>query len=54
MCRHPVAVVILHVTYARTMKVDDSRFSWGGLHGKHVVVTTEDATQNLRFCPCCS
>jgi hypothetical protein len=39
MGRHPVAVVILHITYARTMKVDYSRFSWGGLHGKHVVAT---------------
>jgi hypothetical protein len=35
MGRHPVAVVNLHITYARTMKVDYSRFSWGGLHGKH-------------------
>jgi hypothetical protein len=34
-----VAVVILHVTYARTMKVDCPGFSWGGLHGKHVVAT---------------
>jgi hypothetical protein len=32
-----VAVVNLHITYARTMKVDYSRFSLGGLHGKHVV-----------------
>jgi hypothetical protein len=39
MGRHPVAVVTLHITYARTMKVDYSRFSWGGLHGKHVVAT---------------
>jgi hypothetical protein len=38
MGRHPVAVVNLHITYARTMKVDYSRFSLGGLHGKHVVV----------------
>jgi hypothetical protein len=29
MGRHPVAVVNLHITYARTMKVDYSRFSWG-------------------------
>jgi hypothetical protein len=29
MGRHPVAVVNLHTTYARTMKVDYSRFSWG-------------------------
>jgi hypothetical protein len=26
-----------HITYARSMKVDYSRFSLGGLHGKHVV-----------------
>jgi hypothetical protein len=39
MGRHPVAVVISHITYARTVKVDYSRFSWGGLHGKHVVAT---------------
>jgi hypothetical protein len=36
---HLVAVVISHITYARTMKVDYSRFSWGGLHVKHVVAT---------------
>jgi hypothetical protein len=29
MGRHPVAVVILHTAYARTMKVDYSRFSYG-------------------------
>jgi hypothetical protein len=29
MGRHPVAVVNLHITYARTMKVDYSRFSLG-------------------------
>jgi hypothetical protein len=34
-----VAVVISHVTYARTMKVDYPRFSWGELHGKHVVAS---------------
>jgi hypothetical protein len=39
MDRHPVAVVISHTTYERTMKVDYSRFSWGGLNGKHVVAT---------------
>jgi hypothetical protein len=39
MGRYPVAVVISHITYTRTMKVDYSRFSWGGLYGKHVVVT---------------
>jgi hypothetical protein len=37
---HPVAVVISHITYVRTMKVDYSRFSWGGLHGKHVQETS--------------
>jgi hypothetical protein len=37
MGRHPMAVVISHITYARTMKVDYSRFIWGGLRGKHVV-----------------
>jgi hypothetical protein len=35
---HPVTVVNLHITYARTMKVDYSRFIWGGLHGKHAVM----------------
>jgi hypothetical protein len=39
MGRHPVAVVILHIAYARTMNVDYSRLSWGGKHGKHVVAT---------------
>jgi hypothetical protein len=29
MGRRPVAMVILHITYARTMTVDYSRFSWG-------------------------
>jgi hypothetical protein len=29
MGRHPVAVVILHITYAWTMKVDYSRFGEG-------------------------
>jgi hypothetical protein len=37
--RQPVAVVNLHITYVRTMKVNYSRFSWGGLCGKHVVAT---------------
>jgi hypothetical protein len=37
MGRYSVAVVNLHITYTRTMKVDYSRFSWGGLHEKHVV-----------------
>jgi hypothetical protein len=44
MGRHPVAVVISHTTYARTMKVDYSRFSWGGLHGKHIVATWKGKT----------
>jgi hypothetical protein len=39
MGRHPVAEVILHITYVWTIKVDYSRFSWGELHGKHVVAT---------------
>jgi hypothetical protein len=39
MGRHTVAVVIFHIIYARTMKFDYFRFSWGGLHGKHEVVT---------------
>jgi hypothetical protein len=39
MGRHPVAVVILHITYAWTMKVDYSIFGWGELRGKHVVAT---------------
>jgi hypothetical protein len=38
MGRHPVAMVSLHITYARNMKVDYSIFNLGGLHGKHVVV----------------
>jgi hypothetical protein len=42
MGRHPVAVVNLQITYARTMKVDYSRFSLGGLHGKHVVAIGTD------------
>jgi hypothetical protein len=47
MGRQPVAVVILHITYARTMKVDYSRFSWGGLHGKHVVASWEKKTGTI-------
>jgi hypothetical protein len=47
MCRHPVAVVNLHITYARTMKVDYSRFSWGGLYGKHVVATWKGKTGTI-------
>jgi hypothetical protein len=47
MGRHPVAVVILHITYAWTMKVDYSRFSWGGLHGKHVVATWKRKTGTI-------
>jgi hypothetical protein len=45
--RHPVAVVISRITYARTMKVDYSRFSWGGLHGKHVVATGKGKTGTI-------
>jgi hypothetical protein len=45
---HPVAVVISHITYARTMKVDYSSFSWGGLHGKHVVATGKGITGTIR------
>jgi hypothetical protein len=47
MGRHPVAVVIPHITYARTMKADYSRFSWGGLHGKHVVATWKGKTGTI-------
>jgi hypothetical protein len=47
MGRHPAAVVILHITYARTMKFDFSRFSWGGLHGKHVVATWKGKTGTM-------
>jgi hypothetical protein len=39
-----VAVVNLHIRYTRIMKVDYSRFSWGGLHGKHVVATWKGKT----------
>jgi hypothetical protein len=49
MGRHPVAVVILHITYARTMKVDYSRFSWGGLHGEHVVAIPSNGPQYVIF-----
>jgi hypothetical protein len=44
MGRQPVAVVNLFFTYAWTMKVDYSRFSSGGLHGKHVVATWKTKT----------
>jgi hypothetical protein len=47
MGRHPVAVVNLHTTYARNMKVDYSRFSLGGLHGKHVVATWKGKTGTI-------
>jgi hypothetical protein len=46
MGRHPVAVVISHITYARTMKDNYSRFSWGLLHGKHVVGNLEKKNGN--------
>jgi hypothetical protein len=41
MGRHPVAMDNLHITYARPVKVDYSRFSWGRLHGNHAVATWE-------------
>jgi hypothetical protein len=44
---HPVAVVISHITYARTVKVDYSRVSWGGLHGTHVVETGKGKTGTI-------
>jgi hypothetical protein len=47
MGRHPVAVVNLHITYARTMKVNYTRFSWGGLHVKHVVATWKGETGTI-------
>jgi IS1 family transposase len=47
MSRHPVAVVNLHITYARTMKADYSRFSLGGLRGKHVVATWKRKTGTI-------
>jgi hypothetical protein len=47
MGRHPVAVAISHITYARTMRVDYSRFSWGGLHGKHVAATWKRKTGTI-------
>src|SRR5215510_4619632 len=54
MGRHPVAVVILHITYARTMKVDCYRFRWVGLHGKHVAATRKrkrEPSQHLLYDP---
>jgi hypothetical protein len=47
MGRHPVVVVNLHITYARTIKVNYSRFSWGGLHGKHVAATWNRKTGTI-------
>jgi hypothetical protein len=44
---HPVAVVNVHITHARTIKVDYSRFSLGGLHGKHVVATCKIKTGTI-------
>jgi hypothetical protein len=38
-----VAVVNLHITYARTVKVDNSRFSWG----RHVVATWKVKTGTI-------
>jgi hypothetical protein len=46
MGRHLVAVFNLHITYAQTMKVDYSRFSLGGLPGKHVVATWKGKNGN--------
>jgi hypothetical protein len=43
MGRHLVAVVNLHITYARTMEVDYSRFSLGG----HVVATWKRKTGTI-------
>jgi hypothetical protein len=38
-----VAVVIQPVTYSRTMEVSYlRRLNWGGLHGKHAVVTWKE------------
>jgi hypothetical protein len=51
MGRHPVAVINLHITYARTMKVDYSRFILGGLHGKHVVATWKGKTGTIPAFP---
>jgi hypothetical protein len=47
MGRHPVAVVISHITYARTTKFDYSRFNWGRLHGKRVVATWKGKTGTI-------
>jgi hypothetical protein len=49
MGRHAMAVVNLRNTrtYARTMKFDYSRFSLGGLHGKHVVETWKGKTGTI-------
>jgi hypothetical protein len=47
MGRYLVAVVISHITYARTVKGDYCRFSWGGLHGKHVVATGKGKTGTI-------
>jgi hypothetical protein len=47
MGRYPVAVVISHITYARIMKVDYSRFSWGGLRGKLVAATCKGRTGTI-------
>jgi hypothetical protein len=43
----PVAVVISHITDARTMKVDYCRFSWGSLHGKHVLAAWKGKTGTI-------
>jgi hypothetical protein len=47
MVRHHVAVVMSHITYARTIKVDSSRFGWGELRGNHVVATGKGKTETI-------
>jgi hypothetical protein len=47
---HPVAVVILHITYARTMRVDYSRFSWGVNMGSlEELQKSQDGTQSWQL-----
>jgi hypothetical protein len=46
MGRHPVAADNLHTTYARTMKVDYSRFSWGGATWEACSVNLEKKNGN--------
>jgi hypothetical protein len=42
-----VAVVILHITYERNIKVDYCRFSLGGLQEKHVVAAGKGKTGTI-------